>query len=151
MGSRFSSLEDQKDRHKEEVYNIAAELCLADCYDVLRNWYRQNIDSAMAEAKTQNPISNYMVRSSRLIQALPPSSSVSELEIRRIVDEVIAGKLEWGYWRENDQAYMISYARAILAILGVEWGQYTESEKKQLQCSRLFPYLNDREFRRIIK
>lgn len=144
MSRRFSNADNQSERHKEEVRNIVAELSVADCYEALRNWYRSNVGSAMAEAHRHNSSSDYMDRSARLIQALPPSSSISKLEIRRVVDEVISNKLEWGYWREDEQAYLISYARAILNILGTERGVYTEAEKEQLQYSRLWPFLNDR-------
>lgn len=142
MPSRFSSSKNQSDRHEEEVRNIVAQLSVADCYDALRTWYRGNIDAALLEAG-QHSSSEYMDRSAKLIRALPPSSSMSDLEIRRVVDEVIQNKLEWGYWREDSQAYMISYARAILANLNVEWGQYSEAEKQRLQFSRLWPYFND--------
>ena len=115
---------------------IPKGISLRKAYVAIRSWYRNNA----FELKTRED--EYAKASLALIKALPDVTSLSELEIRAIFAEVIAGHLEWAYHRSDGKHKMAAYVHGALEAAGYDLF-LSEEEKKRLGESRLWPYLSD--------
>jgi len=110
-----------------------AQITIPEAYSKIRAWYQANtarfVGSPPAEASLD------------LVQNLPDEKELSDLEIRAVLAEVIAGKLEWAY-HQSDGAYkMGAYAHAALEQAGLPLF-LSETEKPQLKSSQLYFYLS---------
>ena len=115
---------------------IPKGISLREAYVAIRSWYRNNT----FELKTRDD--EYAKASLALIKALPAVTSLSELEIRAIFAEVIAGYLEWAYHRSDGKYKMAAYVHGALETASYDLF-LSEEEKKHLRESRLWPYLSD--------
>jgi hypothetical protein len=110
------------------------ELGLVEAYARIRDWYTRHGD----EIPAHDP--SYGQRAAALIRALPPPGEISDLEIRAVFEEVLAGLLEWGYVRSDGRFEMGAYAKGALRRGGhPEWLSTTDREK--LTQSPLWPVL----------
>jgi len=110
-------------------------ISLRDAYSAIRKWYQQNIDRPLANGDT------YRQASAALVRALPQESALTDIEIVAVFGEVIAGRLEWGAYRESDGRYtMATYAKAALETQGRSYS-LTEEETQQLHASVLWPFI----------
>ena len=84
------------------------DLSLVEAYEAVRSWYQENTDQINPDK------SDYYRRSLELINALPPSDSISTLEIRAVFHQIISGKLEWAYSKSDGQHTMSEYTKISL-------------------------------------
>ena len=110
------------------------DVSLADAYDRIRRWYQANVD------KVSSHDADYRHRSIALIRALPPSDSISPLEIRAVFEEVLTGLLEWGYRLSDLEFTMAEYAKAALEAAGLPI-YLSEDDEGELRKSALWPLL----------
>ena len=68
---------------------------LRSAYSKIRQWYQKN------SGEISSTDDEYHRRSTALIDALPSEDSISEPEMRAVLQEVIFGLLEWG-WQAQD-------------------------------------------------
>ena len=111
---------------------IPNQISLRNAYSAVRDWYRTHVaevpDWDTAEA----------ARSVLLIKALPESSGLSDLEMRAVLAEVLAGRMEWAYHRSDGAYKMAAYAEALADDDG---RLVVEGELAELRRSALAPYL----------
>jgi hypothetical protein len=112
------------------------EITLEDAYERIREWYTANVP-LLKERMKGRP---YPKESEELMCALPASGSLTGLEIRAVLGEVIYGYLEWAYHESDGRFKMAAYAHAALEQAGLEIGLSTR-EKEQIRSSALWPYL----------
>lgn len=96
-------------------------------YKHVRDWYLANIELAPKLA----PTSFLADRARTLITNLP--ESLTELEMRAVLHEVLEGLLDWGTAESDGKFQMADYARAGLAASGGE--RFTMEERSKLQSS----------------
>ena len=111
-------------------------ISLEDAYRSVRDWYTANIP-LLRERMGDRPDAQ---KSEGLIRALPTADTLSVLEIRAVLGEVIYGNLEWAYHESDGQFKMAAYSHAALEQAGYDWS-LSESERDQLRSSSLWPYL----------
>ena len=114
-----------------------AGVSLTNAYSAIRTWYQDHVDQA------QSCGGNYGRNSVALIQALPPASALSDIEIIAVLREVIVGYLEWAYHKDDGRYKMAAYAEAALETLGHSYFLASE-ETDLLKTSILWPYLTKR-------
>ena len=116
-------------------------ISLEEAYRLIRTWYRDNV--RIMKDRSGSGASE----SVRLIMALPSVKSVTELEIRAVLYEVIWGYLECGYHQSDGNYKMAAYAHAALEAhqLG---GGFSDEDALTLSESRLWPFLIERRRRR---
>jgi hypothetical protein len=105
---------------------------LETAYERIRNWYREHPGLNKGSAE-------YVTASNLLINAL--QAQASELEMRAVMKEVLAGLLEWGHGQSDGQQTMAAYAQEAVA----SFGGYSlrEAEEAELRrTSSLWPYLS---------
>ncbi|HKZ78456.1 MAG TPA: hypothetical protein VI750_05925 [Pyrinomonadaceae bacterium] len=110
-------------------------ISLRDAYAKIRVWYRAN----KSRCRVQD--GDYVQRSFALIDKLPGSEALSELELRAVLGEVIYGNLEWGYHESDGKFKIAAYAHAALKQAGHQFS-LDEHEKQALDNSQLWPYLS---------
>jgi hypothetical protein len=111
---------------------------LREAYEKIRSWYRRRIPQAsLREILSYYP--SYFLQSISLIETLPPASSLSDLEIRVVLEEVLRGALEWGYHGYDGEYEMAQYVYAALAQVGRD---FRDDEKEQLKNSKLYPFFS---------
>ena len=106
---------------------IPCNISLNDAYTRIKEWYQNNIDIANYTKLD----SEYRNSSIKLIKNLPELNIISELEMRAILSEIICGKLERGYHKDDGTYKMGAYAHGALESNNLSW-QLTEIEKKEL-------------------
>ena len=106
-----------------------------DAYTAIRKWYQANVQQV--ESKSDK----YSARSASLIKALPGDGSLSELEVRAVLGEVIHGSLEWAYHKSDGRYKMAAYAHAAFKAVGAKYS-FGEDELKKLRTSKLWPFLS---------
>ena len=109
-------------------------ISLSDAYANVRTWYSAQLQTLAERGDA------YGQQSTELIQHLPPSGFISELEIRAVLGEVLYGYLEWGYHHSDGHFKMAAYAHAALNAAGLPIS-LTPQEKGQLMQSKLWPFL----------
>lgn len=97
---------------------------LEQAYERVRSWYQANVER-IREFKP-NPFE--LSESPTLIASLPPT--LSKLEMRAVLQEILDGLLEWGRTASDGNLRMESYARAGLDHSG---GDFTTAETLELQ------------------
>jgi hypothetical protein len=98
-------------------------------YKHVRDWYLANLELAPKLAQTPFVAD----RARTLITSL--SESLSQLEMRAVLHEVIEGLLDWGAAQSDGQFLMSDYARAGLESSGGE--RFTMDERSRLQGTSL--------------
>lgn len=111
-----------------------AGISLEDAYSEIRKWYQSNITTALKRGD------NYGKNSAELIKRLPPVRTMTKLELKAIMGEVIYGYFEWGYHSSNGKFKMAAYAHAALEAAGLSYS-FTDDEKQILKGSQLWPFL----------
>jgi hypothetical protein len=110
------------------------EIGLTEAYARIRDWYTEHDDD------TPGHDPSYQKRSAALIRALPSPEAISELEIRAVFEEVLAGLLEWGYVESDGRYEMAAYAKGALRSGGhPEW--LSTADREKLTQSPLWRYL----------
>ena len=107
---------------------------LTEAYTIIRNWYKANLSKI---ENRQNE--EYFQKSKRLIEFLPDAASLSDLEMRVMLGEVIYGYLEWGYHESDGNLKMSEYAKAAFETLGISY-QLSDEEKERFRSSPLWEY-----------
>jgi hypothetical protein len=110
-------------------------ISLTSAYESVRSWYRNHRN------ELENRDDEYGKASAALISALPSADAISEIEIRAIFSEVISGRLEWAYHRDDGSYKMAAYAKAALDAAGHGERWLEKGETELLKESRLWPYL----------
>lgn len=114
-------------------------ITLRQAYTRVWRWYRENVSRLDAT----NTGEEYKERSRRLIEHLPEPESATELEMRAVMAEVIAGLLEWDY-RETGV-----YARDAVQPFGGY--TLTPNDRAELRGRPLWPYLSGGEVSYLIQ
>jgi hypothetical protein len=111
-------------------------ISVADAYTAIRHWYQSNVSNVPDD----NP--DYARGATSLIQFLPPASTLSDVEQRAVLREIILGYLEWAYRESNGQYKMAAYAHEAFQVHG---GSYllTQEDNESLKASQLYPYLSN--------
>lgn len=120
-------------------------IALRAAYDAIRAWLQANA-SHLASHPPHDAYRDFrphIEASLPLIEALPPSASLSDIEIRAILLEVIMGKLEWAYHQSDGKFKIAAYAHAALDHAGLSF-ILTDQEKRALQAtgSQLLPLMS---------
>lgn len=110
-------------------------ISLQNAYIAIRDWYQSNVQQVVSKTD------EYSQRSASLIKSLPAVNSISELEIRAVLGEVIYGSLEWAYHKSNGQYKMAAYAYGALEAAGLKYS-ISDDERKKLKTSKLWPFLS---------
>ena len=76
----------------------AASDLIRATYSQLRNWYQANAQTLLDSAPPASRRAESIVKSLPVIDALPPESDLTDLEIRVVFFEVVYGVLAWSYW-----------------------------------------------------
>jgi hypothetical protein len=109
-------------------------ISLVEAYTEIKKWYQSNNKVVLQRDD------DYGRKSSELIKNLPAVKSISQLEIRAILGEVIFGYFEWAYHESNGKYKMAAYAHAALEASGFSFS-LNDKEKGILKKSSLWPYL----------
>jgi hypothetical protein len=109
-------------------------ITLEDAYSEIRKWYQSNVKTILKRGN------EYAKNSEELIKKLPPVKSMTKLEIRAIMGEIIFGYLEWAYHESNGKFKMAAYAHASLEVAGLSYS-LNDNEKQELKGSFLWPFL----------
>ena len=127
-----------------------ARITIREAYTKIKQWYQANAaqfsDSPPEEIRAggvtiARDFGSHAKACLDLVENLPEEQTLSDLEIRAVLAEVIAGKLEWAY-HQSDGAYkMAAYAHAALEQAGLPLF-LSETEKGQLKSSRVYSYLS---------
>jgi hypothetical protein len=104
-------------------------------YKAIRAWYVDHLP--LIEWRT----GHYYISSAALIRALPDERALSELEMRAVFAEVLAGLLEWGYSESDGRFRMVDYATAALRTAGM-LASLAPDERDALRTSVLWPFLS---------
>lgn len=129
-----------------------AQITIREAYAKIRQWYRANtpkfLDRPLEEIETAGfkIVRDFSVHTKAcldLVDNLPDQSVLSDLEIRAVLAEVIAGKLEWAYHQSDSHYKMAAYAHAALEQAGLPIF-LSEVEKRELGSSRIYPFLSTR-------
>ncbi|MCL6430305.1 MAG: hypothetical protein K6V36_05510 [Anaerolineae bacterium] len=125
-------------------------ITIREAYTRIRQWYqtwtalfaqRPPEEATVAGIKIVRDLGTHAKACLDLVESLPEEQVLSDLEIRAVLAEVIAGKLEWAY-HQSDGAYeMGAYAHAALGLAGLP-ALLSEEERRHLRKSRLYPYLH---------
>jgi hypothetical protein len=106
-------------------------------YTAIRAWYQSHKAGLLRLGQRKD---DYVERSTKLIDALPPANRVTVLEIRAVFREVMTGLREWAY-RDSDEKYEMSeYAKLALQSEGLTF-ELSEDELKKLMSSWIWPYI----------
>jgi hypothetical protein len=127
-----------------------AQITIREAYTKIRQWYQANaarfIGSPPEEVKVAGitiirDFGTHAKACLDLVENLPEEKELTDIEIRAVLAEVIAGKLEWAY-HQSDGAYkMAAYAHAALEQAGLPLF-LSETEKAQLKTSQIYAYLS---------
>jgi len=117
-----------------EKHKLPIRISVKRAYSKIRQWYQANIDIAR-QHNNDEEYNRYIA----LIDALPPASKLSDLEMIAILAEVRFGILEWAYHQSDGEYEMGAYAHAAWP----EDDNYLRFDKaqNQLKNSVLYPYL----------
>ncbi len=107
-----------------------------EAYKKIQSWYSANL----ALLKQSNASEDYKQKSAEIINALPPASSLNELEIRAILGEVVYGYLEWGFHQADEQFKMGAYAFGAFEAGKVSYS-LNPDEMQGLRGSKIWPFL----------
>lgn len=112
---------------------IPEAIALEAAYSRIREWYK----GALKVPGTHHAVAE---ESRALIEALPSADEASDVEMRAVLAEVIAGRLEWGYHQAEGSYKMAAYA---LGALGGKDCDYhlTSEDLEMLRHSPLWPLL----------
>ena len=99
-----------------------------DAYAKIRKWYVANVNLAIARGPAE------------LINHLPQLNTVTDLEMRAIMQEIINGYLEWAYHKDDGQFKMAAYAHAAFEASN-QWIM-NETEKQELKKSHIWRFLS---------
>ncbi|MBC7344004.1 MAG: hypothetical protein H5U03_00960 [Clostridia bacterium] len=125
-------------------------ITIREAYTKIRQWYQANVTRFVNSPAEETTVGGITLKidiavharaSLDLIENLPEEQVLSDIEIRAVLAEVIAGKLEWGYHRSDGAYKMGAYAHAALEQAGLPLF-LSDQEKTQLKGSRIYPYLS---------
>ena len=127
------------------------EISIRDAYNAIRAWYQANTDriATSGDRELASVLGEWRMpwicknasSSLDLVDVLPEQDELSDLEIRAVLAEVIAGKLEWAYHASDGSFKMAAYAHAALKQAGLPI-LLSSKEKQLLKDSALYPYLS---------
>lgn len=132
-----------------------AQITIREAYARIRQWYRANApkfshrpveEIEAAGSKIARDFSVHAKASLDLVDNLPDQSELSDLEIRAVLAEVIAGKLEWAYHQSDGHYKMGAYAHAALEQAGLPMF-LSKAERRELRSSRIYPFLSTHLYR----
>ena len=141
---------------KEGIMGLSREdktpdgISLREAYAKIKKWYQINTPLLTHDSSgilhtggfvTQRNYSEHANAALDLVKGLPDESGLSEIEIRAILSEVIAGKLEWAYHESDGKFKMAAYAHAALKKANQPIF-LTKEDKNKLKQSSLYPYLS---------
>lgn len=109
-------------------------LTLEQAYDCIRDWYQENVE----DIRRYRPSDLALNYAPRLIRELPPT--LSNLEMRGVLNEVLSGILAWGKTGSDGNLRMESYAQAGLERSG---GAFTPEERSELLKTSVLASLLD--------
>ncbi len=127
-----------------------AQITIREAYTKIRKWFQTSaarfIESPAEEVKAGNitivrDFSSHAEACFDLVENLPEEKDLSDIEIRAVLAEVIAGKLEWAYHQSDGDYKMAAYAHAALDRAGSPLF-LSQEEKAKLKASKLYPYLS---------
>jgi len=125
-------------------------ITIREAYSKIREWYQANTARFIGSLPEEIRVGGFVIRrdystsaknSLDLVHNLPDEEKLSDLEIRAVLAEVIAGKLEWAYHQSDGTYKMGAYAHAALEQAGLP-PFLSETEKAQLKSSQLYFYLS---------
>jgi hypothetical protein len=125
-------------------------ISLREAYTKIKQWYKINTPLLTQDSSgilhtgglvTQRNYSKYANAALDLVNSLPDESGLSEVEIRAILSEVIAGKLEWAYHESDGKYKMAAYAHAALKKANQPIF-LTREDKDKLKSSSLYQFLS---------
>ena len=102
-------------------------ISLEDAYIKIQDWYQSNIAIAPSSSVS-------------LIKFLPDVSTLTELEIRAVLGEIIYGNLEWAYHKSDGKYKMAAYAHAALESGGFD-STLNQNDRNKLRPSPVWPFL----------
>jgi len=111
-----------------------AKITIREAYERIRGWYQTNISHV-------SDIDSRAKACLELVERLPEEGNLSDIEIRAVLLEVIAGKLEWAYHLSDGSYKMAAYATAALEQDGIPIF-LSEEEQQKLKNSLLYKYLS---------
>ncbi|MEM4204188.1 MAG: hypothetical protein QXS54_08980 [Candidatus Methanomethylicaceae archaeon] len=126
------------------------QITIREAYTKIRQWYRHNVSKFINQSAQEIEIAGFkIVRDFSahakacldLVDNLPEQHELSDLEIRAILAEVIAGKLEWAYHQSDGDYKMAAYAHAAIEQAGLPIF-LSEAEKGELRNSKLYSFLS---------
>ena len=110
-------------------------ISLREAYAKIKKWYKNNTPVYSQHSK-------YAEAALDLVNNLPDEKGLSEIEIRAVLSEVIAGKLEWAYHESDGKFKMAAYAHAALEK-AKQPTFLTKDDKSKLKNSSLYQYLSN--------
>lgn len=127
-----------------------ARITIREAYTKIRQWLQVNLaqfeESPPEEVKAGGitivrNLASHAKACVDLVKNLPEEKKLSDLEIRAVLVEVIAGRLEWAYHQSDGSYKMAAYAHAALKQAGLP-PFLSQTEKDKLKTSNLYFYLS---------
>ena len=109
-------------------------ISFADAYAAIRGW-------CLTHADHYKDAPGMSARSMALIAALPEVEDASEVEMKAVFGEIIAGNLLWAYKKSDGLHRMAGYAHGALEGAGMTYEISDPVEREQLVASPIGPYL----------
>jgi hypothetical protein len=114
-------------------------------FSEIRAWCQANAKNLLTQppVKGQRDRTPFIQASMDLIDRLAPVQTLTDLEIRTVLSEILCGKVEWAYHDSDGQYKMAAYAHEGLETAGLSH-QLSEEEKENLKKSgsNLLPYFS---------
>lgn len=127
-----------------------SQITIREAYTKIRQWYMDNVFKFLnrpdeeIETKGFKIVGDFSAHARAcldLVNNLPEQHELSDIEIRAVLAEVIAGKLEWAYHQSDGDYKMAAYAYAALEQANLPIF-LSEAEKRELKKSRIYPFLS---------
>src|SRR5690349_20276495 len=83
-------------------------------YTRLREWYQSNARRLLGLAPQGSSRAQAIAKSLSAIEALPPESTLTDLEIRVVLFEVTSGIFSWSYWDKIDDRGIYEFVASTL-------------------------------------
>ena len=119
-------------------------ITLRAAYSKVRAWYQANATNlTQPPAQGRGDRRRVIQASMDLVDRLAPMETLTDLEIRTVLSEIVFGKLEWAYHDSDGQYKMAAYAHAGLDTAGLSYSlSKEERENLKKSGSSLLPYFS---------
>lgn len=119
-----------------------SRMTLGKAYQAIYNWYKANVQYFLYLFQDQ-PNRLFTPHFFELVENLPLPEEISDIEIKAILREVIAGHLEACFGASDGKYKMSVYARAGLKAIGDTSGigEFTDEDIESLKNTTLWLYL----------